>query len=94
MRTHACAHNPLLRGNCSTIAAPATVSLEQGTYFHAYTFGNDHGQRLVVDDQGNATLSTYTCEDGAPTLVKEHLGVIKGNQLVFEAPGGKEVGRG
>lgn len=78
---------------CSTIAAPTTVSLEQGTYDHAYTFGDDLGQRLVVDDQGNAALSTYTCEDGTPTLVKEQLGVIEGNQLVFEEPGGMEAGR-
>ena len=78
---------------CSTIAAQTTVSLEQGTYDHAHTFGDDLGQRLVVDDEGNATLSTYTCEDDAPTLAKEQQGLIEGDQLIFEGPDGKEIGR-
>lgn len=72
---------------------PLSISIEPGTYDHVYTFGDDLGRRLVVDNQGNIGHSTYSCEGDESTLVQQQVGAIKGDQIVFKEPDGSERSR-
>lgn len=69
------------------------MSLEAGPYDHHYTFGDDLGQRLVIDDKGNVGHTTYTCDGDSVTPVEQRLGTIEGDQIVFTDSDGSETGR-